>query len=407
MGRASVETLLPLDTWAGILGISPWEFNQCSYPFSKSVQCSDVIYQFPWQHDHLSREEIAEAIADAEMMLAYELKYWPAPKYFVDQVLPYPRPYQPDRFGFAGNIRGQMKTVQLEWHKVHSGGVINRTLLGTITELSLDLTKLDEDDDGIYETFQAVITHASISDLTNPYELALYFVASDRHGQALDETWRIRPITVSITGDTATIRGHRTLLINPEIEFAADAKKIDPKDDLNYVTEVICYRVFTDDTATDALPYQGVAQWKTIPGCTQNCTFQVKELCLGQDSNDMGMVFASFGSPSSWPFADRDPDRLSVNYLAGLPLVNGQMNSEMARIVTYLSVSLLANEKCGCDRSNRILARWRKPVLRFQDNNDAGAEAFAASRNTFPMTEGGQYAMNRVRRMRNIESVSI
>lgn len=405
MGRASIPTLLPLDTWAGILGISPWEFNQCDYPFPKSAQCKDVIYQFPWQHDHLSREEIAEAIADAEMMLAYELVYWPAPKYFVGEVLAYPRPHQPNLYGYGGNIRGEMKTVQLKWHKVVSGGAINRTELGTIT--GGDLTKLDEDGDGVFETFQAVITHASISDLTDPYQLGLYFIPANRHGEALDETWRIRPLTISITGDTATIRGHRTLLINPEIEFRADAAKLNPAIDANYVDSVICCRVFTDDTATEALPYQGVAEWKTIPGCTQNCTFQVKELCLGEDANDMGMVFASFGSPSTWPFADRDPDRLNVNYLAGLPLVNGQMNNEMARIVTYLSVSLLANEKCGCDRSNRILARWRKPVLRFQDNNDAGAEAFSASKNTFPMTEGGQYAYNRVRRMRDIESVSI
>ena len=65
MARCSIETGLPLDTWAAILGISPWEFNQCRFPVTKSAQCSDVVYQFPWQHDHLSREEIGEAIADA------------------------------------------------------------------------------------------------------------------------------------------------------------------------------------------------------------------------------------------------------------------------------------------------------------------------------------------------------
>lgn len=406
MARASTRTLLPLDTWAAILGISPWEFNQMDYPFPKSAQCKDVIYQFPWQKDHLSREEIGEAIADAERMLADELRFWPAPKYFTGEVVPYPRPHQPNLYGYGGTIRGQMKSVELRWHRVISGGAFNRTLLGTITDPP-DLTALDLDGDGIDETFQAVITHATIGTLTDPYQLALYFVAADRHGQQIDETWRLRPITVSITGNTATITGHRTLLVNPEIEFAADATKLDPTDDANYVTSLECYRVFTDDTATAASPYQGIAEWKTIPGCIQNCTFQVKELCLGEDDNEMGRVFASFGSPSSWPFSDRDPDRLNVNYVAGYPLFNGQMDDVLARMVTYLSVSLLANEKCGCDRSNRILARWKKPILRFEDNNDAGAQAFSASRNEFPMTEGGQYAYKRVIRMRNIESVSI
>lgn len=406
MARASTRTLLPLDTWAAILGISPWEFNQAAYPFPKSAQCNDVIYQFPWQKDHLSREEIAEAIADAEMMLAQELLYWPAPKYFVDEIVQYPRPHQRDLWGYAGDIRGDMKTVQLNWHKVAGGGVFNRTLIGTITNPP-DLTKIDEDGDGVYETFQAIITHATIGTLTDPNQLALYFVAANRHGETINESWRISPLTISITGNTATIRGHRTLLLNPEVEFAADPVKFNSALDANYVTSVECYRVFTDDTATEALPYQGVAQWKTDPGCSQNCTFDIHELCLGEDSNGTGRVFASFGSACDWPFSYREPDRLSVNYLAGLPLVNGQMDSEMARMVTYLSVSLLANEKCGCDRSNRIMARWRAPVTRFTDRNAAGADAYAADDTQFPMTVGGQYALKRVRRMRDIESVSI
>jgi hypothetical protein len=406
MGRASVRTLLPLDTWAGIVGIDPWSMNQMGFPFPKSAQCSDVIYQYPWQKDHLSREEIAEAIADAERMLADELLYWPAPTNFTNEVVPYPRPHQRNLYGYGGDIRGYQKTVQLHWHKVIKGGLLNRTSLGTIA--GGDLTALDLDSDGIDETFQAVITNAAIGTLTDPYEIALYFVAADRHGEGINETWRIRPITVSITGNTATITGHRTLLTNPEPEFAANAAKLDPAIDANYVSSVECYRVFTDDSATAALPYQGVAEWKTVPGCTVGCTFEVKELCLGEDLNEQGRVLASFGSPSTWPCcSDRDPDRLSVNYLAGLPLENGQMNDEMARIVTYLSLSLLANERCGCDRSNRILSYWRKPVLRFEDNNEAGAQAFAASNTPFPMTVGGLYAWKRVKRQRDIEVVGL
>lgn len=405
MARCSTETGLPLDTWAAIIGIDPWSFNQCAYPFPKSAQCSDVIYQFPWQKDHLSREEIGEAIADAERMLADELNYWPSPRYFVGEVLPYPRPHQADAYGFGGTIRGELKTVQLKWHKVISGGAFHRVALNTIS--GLDLVKLDEDGDGVYETFEATITHATIGTLTDPYELALYFSAGNRHGEAISEAWRIRPLTISITGNTATIRGLRPLLINPQIEFAANAAKLDPAIDANYVSSVECYHVFTDATATAAQPYQGVAEWKTIPGCIQNCTFEVKELCLGEDDNGMGSVFASFGSPSAWPFSYRDPDRLNVNYYAGLPLENGQMNDEMARCVAYLSVSLLANEKCGCDRSNRILDRWRKPILRFEDNNDSGAQAFTQNNTQFPMTVGGMYALKRVKRWKDLEVVSI
>lgn len=405
MGRCSTPTLLPLDTWAAILGIDPWSFNQMGYPFPKSAQCQDAIFQFPWQKDHLSREEIGEAIAEAEAMLAQELQFWPAPKYFIGEVVPYPRPYLPDRYGYGGDIRGYQKSVQLKYHKVISGGAMNRTFIGQIA--GADLVKIDEDGDGVYETFEATIINAAIGTLDDPYELALYFSADVRHGERLDETWRIRPLTISISGNTATIRGHRTLLVDPQIEFRANAEKLNPATDANYVVTVECYRVFTDVTATEAQPYQGIAEWKTIPGCVEGCSYEGHELCLGPDSNDTGYVFADFGLPCVWPYGDRDPDRLRVNYLAGYPLIDGQMDKQLATMVTYLSIALLANEKCGCDRSNRIIARWKKPILRFQDNNAEGAEAFQGSRNTFPMTEGAQWAYKRVLRMRDIDAVGI
>src|SRR5574338_367899 len=139
MARCSTYTGLPLDTWAAILGFSPWEFNNCSFPARKSAQCQDVMYQFPWQKDHLSREEIGEAIAAAESMLAHELLYWPYPRYITGEVQLYPRPHQRQHYGYAGTPRGEWKSVQLNWHRVISGGAFNRTHIGTIS--GADLTR--------------------------------------------------------------------------------------------------------------------------------------------------------------------------------------------------------------------------------------------------------------------------
>lgn len=406
MARASTFTLLPLDSWAKILGISPWEFNQMAYPAAKSAQCKDVFYQFQWQKDHLGREEVAQAIADAEQMIADELLYCPAPKYFVDEVVQYPRPRQRDAYGGAGTPRGEWKTVQLQHHRVISGGVFNRTSIGTI--LAADIGKLDLDGDSVFETFTATITAAAIGSITDPNELALYFVAADRHGEAIGETWRLRPVTVTISGTTATFTGHRTLLVKPEPEFVVDPSELVATEDSNYVDSLDCYRVFTDTTATAATPYQGVAVWKTIPGCSAGCTFDIKELCLGEHDNEIGTVFASFGQPCTWPFPAREPDRLEVNYVAGLPLVNGQMQPDMARCVTYLAVSLLANEKCGCERTNRIMAHWNQRVTTFEDTGNK-ATGFSKDFNNipFPATRGGLFAWQRIKKWRDVESVSL
>jgi hypothetical protein len=196
------------------------------------------------------------------------------------------------------------------------------------------------------------------------------------------------------------------LLINPVPEFVVAPTELDATVDGNYVTSVECYRTFTDDTATAALPYQGVAMWKDIPDCTAGCTFTIKELCLGQHQNEQGQIYASFDQPCTWPFPDREPDRLQINYVSGLPLENGKMQHVMAQIVTYLSVSLIANEQCGCARTNKILARWRAPVTKFVDNS-VDASAFAESINPFPMTYGGQWAWKRCNDFRHVEIVGI
>lgn len=403
MATSRTHTLLSIDEWAAILGVSPWDVNQFRYPGNKSAQCQDVIYQYAWQKDHLSREEIGEAIASAERMLADELMYWPAPHYEVDEPVTYTRPHQPQLFGFAGTPRGEWKSFGTRWHKVIKGGVLNRTLIGTIDGSAI-ATK-DLDNDGVRETFIMTITDASIATITDVNEIAIYFTEDDRHGEPLDETWRIRPVRISVSGTTATITGHRALLGNPTSEYAVDASPMNAGEDGNYVNSAVCYRTFIDDTATDANPYQGVAKWSTIPGCTDGCTFQIKPLCIGQVLNEQGQVSASFGMPCDWPYS-REPDALQVNYLSGVPLVNGRMENQLAKMVAYLSVSLLANEKCGCERTNRILDKLRAPFLKFVDNS-AGAESYQEGTNTFPMTYGAQWAYTRVRGNRHIEVVGI
>lgn len=405
MTVSQIPTLLPLDSWAAILGISPWEFAGFTFPAPKSAQCRSVFRQFQWQQQHVSREEVAQAIADAEQMLASELLYWPAPKYFVDTVVQYPRPARRDLWGGGGTPRGEWKTLQLPVHHVISGGVFNRTSIGTITLAGGGITLSDLDGDGITETFTATITNAAIGSITDANELGLYFVAADRHGEDISEQWRVRPVKVSISGNTATFRGHRTLLANPSKAYAVQPADMDATVAANYITSLDCYRAFTDSTATDALPYQGVAIWKNDPACTEDCTFSVLPLCLGEHNNEQGRVFASWGTEDCWP-SWREPDRVEINFLAGLPLQNGQMQPEMAKMVTYLSTALLAHESCGCEESNRILAYWRDRVIRFQDNS-ANATAYANSDNPFPATNGGKWAWERVRKMRNIEVVSI
>ena len=71
MARAETATLLPIDTWAAIMGVSPWWTNQGGEGIpGGGAQCAHVMMQYPWHGDFLSREEIARSIAKAEGEIA-------------------------------------------------------------------------------------------------------------------------------------------------------------------------------------------------------------------------------------------------------------------------------------------------------------------------------------------------
>lgn len=385
MARASIDTLLPLDTWAKLMGINPWEFNQIGegFPKQNTAQCEHVFFQYSWQQDFLSREEIAKCISMAEDMIAAQLTYYPAPKYFVDEVHAYPRPYNRELYAGGVTNRGQLKSVQVNWHKVLGGGVLARTSIAAGVAVTLS----DSDGDGVDDTFTA----SQATSVTDPNEIALYFTAVDRNNEPIDETWRIRPIRVSISAGTATIVGPSYLLVKPDLTFVTNAVVLNVTDASIYVTTLDMYRVYKDDDTTSAK--QGNAIWELTPCADPPCGVEYSALCLGDRRGEIGFVSIAYDLDSSCH--SRGPDRVSVNYLAGEPLVNGQMNSIMADIVAHLATALLPVDKCGCERSDRIVAYWREVApgagegLRESIRGSYGENPFGPQR-------GAQYAWNRI-----------
>ena len=160
MTYASTRTLLPLQTWANILGLNPWDFNQFTNPETQAHQCMDTFFQHMWQEDYISREEVALAIAEAEVSLAEYCGFWPAPQYIVDERLRYPRNYDRRVWGNGRTVRGYVKPVDLHWGKVVSGGQLNRTAMdqSSATLANGRLVYSDSDGDSIEDTFTITIT---------------------------------------------------------------------------------------------------------------------------------------------------------------------------------------------------------------------------------------------------------
>lgn len=398
--RVSIYTHLPLFEYGAVMGLNPWELAQVGQGFGDGLnpQCAHVFYQYQWQKDFISREELALSIADAEAMIANELGYWPAPHYMVDEVIQYPRPHQSWRFGSGVTPRGDWKPVETRWHKVIGGGVFNRTSIGT-----KPVAFTDEDGDGVTETFQV----QTVTTVTDPDEIAIYFKSADRNSEPVDETWRIRPVHVTISGGTATITGHTSQLVLPDLTTVINPQNLSIAEAGNFAQEVEVYRVFRDTTATSSTPYQGVAIWDEIPDCDADCTFSIKELCIAPRNNAQGRVAVNYGTPSSWPEC-REPDRLQVNYLSGVPLVNGRMDGEMARIVARLATALLPADKCGCERSNRILNYWRIRPSDGEGQNQKRSLIVEEVRDCpWEPRQGALYAWKRIRYLRQWGAVGV
>lgn len=392
MGRASVDTLLPIDSWAKIMGLNLWEFNQIGtgFPKDNTAQCDHVFFQYSWQQDFLSREEIAGCVFRAEEMIALQLGYYPAPKYFIDEIQQYPRPYNRELYAGGHTWRGQLKSVQLNNHKVQGGGVLARTLINAGTAVVLS----DTDGDGVNDTF--TLTQATT--ITDVNEIGVYFATADRNSEPIDEIWRIRPVRVSISAGVATVTGHSSLLVKPDLTFVTNAVVLDVTTAANYVTTLDVYRVYTDSDTTTSK--QGNAIWEQWPCTTTPCNVDYNPLCIGARDAETGMVSIDYTLGCTSCF-DRAPDRVSINYLAGEPLVNGQMNRQMADIVAHLATALLPVDKCGCERADRIIAYWREVAPAAGEGmrvNIAGN----FSVNPFGPQRGAVYAWNQVETLRQL-----
>lgn len=346
MARATIAPLLSINEWAKIFGINPWAFDQVgkNLPAKINHQCPHVWYQFPYQQDFISREELALAILRAEELIAGKVPFYPAPKYIEDEELQ----FGPARVGGRASMidkYARLKRVPLQRQFVQVVG----TLTFQALETDIGYTDIDLDNDGFDESFQIDI------DLGQEYnldEIELAYSAEYRNDVTVDDTWLIRVVDIQLlTGTTVRIRGDRSLLVDPRVQSQYVGDILDVNTVGLFMVEVDVYRRYFDTTS------QGSAIWDK-PVC-EDPTLEVAEAPIIVNPADIeaGIVSVGISSaelPYSW-----SPDRLRLSYAAGIKKKNRRMDTMWGMAVAYLAASLLPSEKSGCERSNRILEYWR------------------------------------------------
>lgn len=394
MARASLPTLLSLDRYARILGVSPPHFHGAAGEtfFPLDNRCSDVWFQHSWQFaDAISREDLADAIAEAEEEIALELGFYPAPKWVSQEIHPFPRHYRREVYRQTGrNVREQRVSLKADYAKVIRAGYRSTAPVGTATVAGGALVYSDADSDGFTE--RAAITLPTT--LTNEDEIRVYHAS-----QGADQAWEIRdPYYKAITGGNIVIYFYAWQLIDPALWEAfpttagANAINLAGLEATPAVTvgtlvqSVEVHREYTPDSAVSAQFY-----WEPVPrttvidglcaicngeGC-QACILTTQNGCLHVRNGNLGLVVPQ---PATWDSSDEewdqeaftqclDPDFVKIWYYAGdmsnrylRGVSHDPLDDKWARAIAQLATTRLERPFCSCGNAQALAKHWREDL---------------------------------------------
>lgn len=369
---SAVGALLPLDAWRRNIGYNPWHFWQMSdsqyTPVSSS--CNTLVRQYAWQAaDQAGRYDILDRIQTAEERMLTYARFAPAPHYQV-KTLQFPHYHDPkiDRFGYA-DPTGRWLGVNLGESKLQAIGLFTRELIETAS-----VAYNDADSDGLNDSFTVSVA----TSVTNADQIAVYIQESDRvNGEPVRPRYRIAPLNITISGGTATIKGPRRLCVKPVLQEQADA--IDPTDAGNFVTELEVYREYIDPSGATADTAQATLIWETAPyPAWANCCNDGSASrdpaalatglarCVIRDAENgiIGVGASVYDSANDvWHSTNwstcRPPDRITVRYQAGVPLVNQAMDHRWEMVIARLAAAEMPRRICACEQANRELGYWQ------------------------------------------------
>ncbi|NIQ99586.1 MAG: hypothetical protein GTN78_05215, partial [Gemmatimonadales bacterium] len=186
MARADTPTLLSLDSFATVMGVNPSHFNGAAHSTVTPIidnACNDLWPQFAWQAgDRVSRDELAQEIANAERDIADFINYWPAPVWIAQEHHPYPRHHRPDVLRHGGyDVRGYRIGINADYGYIIAPGQRDFDIVGD----SVAVTLSSEDGDASYNETATVSTATT---LTDACEVKVYF-----EDKSAAQEWEVRP----------------------------------------------------------------------------------------------------------------------------------------------------------------------------------------------------------------------
>lgn len=411
MARADTPTWLPLDRWAEIIGLDMFHFNQVITTLRPDNACNsgeDIWMQHPWMNaNKVSREDLAEAIQEAEHMIANEVGYNLLPDWTIDERHETERPGMRELFSGGVNVRWMEKSLITSQGKYRhgywlSGGIRAKTVISA----GAAIVRTDSDGDGYTETCTVTVVSA-----VTPEEVRIYFP-----GENGADEWEIRPIKVVASGANLVITFKIWQVPDPNLWDRLDATGINGDVLASFVTTVDVYRVYNDPSQ------QATLMWEPDPlgqctvcngtGCAV-CAFAVQTACLHGRDPRLGIVVYT---PAEWSAADqsfsasdfsvcREPERVRLWYYSGARYeewaqIAGKsptrdLDPYWEKSIAYLAAALLQREVCACNNTEIFVDRWREDLAR-NGREVSFQNSPALIDNPFGTTRGAVYAWKHV-----------
>lgn len=395
MARSDTVTWLPLDRWAQIMGFNPLHFSQLfSNTLFPNNTCDGVTFQDAWQHsDRVGRNEIAQAIQQAEQEIAREVGYNLLPDWSIDERLPYPHAGQPAPWMGTGlNSIGYLKSIEALRGHLISGGIRAKTLI----QAGAAVVRTDVDTDQYAETCTVTVP-TTVTDIN---EIHAYYPAKSG-----SDGWEIRPIQVTISGGNAQIVFKAWQIVAANQLDALDAQPLDAALAGSYETTVDIYRVYNDPSV------QVQFLWENGGTCGACCACQLgtQDGCFHLRDPRIGFLVPA---PGTWDASEqeftatewsacREPDQIRLYYYSGnrdnhLARPYADMSPYWEYVVAYYAASKIDRAVCGCSNVAEQIEKWRRDALFSSEamGNMVTTPEFAANRLGTSM--GALYAYRRI-----------
>lgn len=416
----ATHPLMPIDIYRREFGINPWHFWQlASNQVPITAACNALLYQYSWMNaDAIGRAELAEAVTNAEQRLIDWLGFSPVPHY-VTETVPWAK------YDKVGVMRYPYIGTRYSWLPVraHEGFVqaCGVESLIQITDTAA-VVYSDPNGDGLKEKF--TITQATT--VTDPSLIAVYFSIADRVAPTMADN-RVEPVNVQISGGNAIITGPAWLLVKPALYESYTVQPIDAANSANYVSTVAVWQRSTYTNGQTFNDAQCVLQYETHPcpwfclgqcnGCSSPTGGSTDVATVGYAVGRVGIRDSRRGlltpaqevyDPTTGTWSTSclytcawEPDRVKLNYLAGLPLDGGQIQRKWATIVARFAAAEMGRPICACQEANREVYRWQFDMARTSGSNDEGYGLISRAdlENPFGTRRGHIYAWREVQQL--------